>query len=63
MIYKNPIMLEKMKTGKRFGKDSLNVIDGGIIEGEYGYHVYDDERVKSKKTYLIKDDIFNSRLD
>jgi len=62
MIYKNPIMLEKMKIGKRFGKDLLNVVDDGTIEGEYGFYVYDDEGVKSTKTYLIKNGIFNSRL-
>ncbi len=60
--YKNPVLLEKMKVGKRFGKDFLNVIDDGSMEGEYGFYAYDDEGVKSARTYIIKNGIFNSRL-
>lgn len=60
--YENPKLLEIMKIGNRFGNDDLCVVDDGSMEKASGYIVCDDEGVLSKKTYLIKDGIFNSRL-
>lgn len=51
-----------MKKGNRFGVDELSVVDDGSIVGERGYYAYDDEGVKSQKTYLIKDGILVGRL-
>ncbi len=51
-----------MKPGTRFGPDFLNVIDDGSLEGERGYIGYDDEGVKARKTYLIKEGILVGRL-
>lgn len=45
---------ELMKPGTKIGSEILNIYDAGTIEGCRGYLVYDDEGVKTEKTYLIK---------
>ena len=61
-VYENDRMKEIMVLGKRFGSDILNVIDDGSLAGLRGTHKYDDEGVKTKKNYLIKDGILVGRL-
>ncbi|MFA6472136.1 MAG: TldD/PmbA family protein [Candidatus Latescibacterota bacterium] len=61
-VYENPQALEMMKLGRRFGPDMLNIIDDGSIDGENGRTPFDDEGVKGKKTYLVKDGILKGRL-
>lgn len=61
-LYENPDLQKMMKKGKRFGPDFLNIVDDGTIEGEQGTSCYDDEGVKTRRTYLIKNGILNSRL-
>jgi len=61
-IYENPSAREMMKLGRRFGPDTLNIIDDGSMEDENGYTAYDDEGVKSERNYLIKDGILVGRL-
>lgn len=61
-IYENERMKELMMLGKRFGPDILNIIDDGTIPGQLGTHRYDDEGVKTRKNYLIKDGILVGRL-
>jgi len=61
-LYENEEMKKKMALGRRFGKDFLNIIDDGSIEGMRGFIPFDDEGVESKKNYLIKNGILNSRL-
>jgi TldD protein len=51
-----------MVLGRRFGKDILNVYDTGLEKGKRGYLLYDDEGIKSDKTYLIKDGLLTGRL-
>jgi TldD protein len=55
-------MKEIMVLGKRFGSDKLNIIDDGSLSGGIGTHRYDDEGVKTKKNYLIKDGVLVGRL-
>ncbi len=62
MFYKNPVLLIKMRVGDRFGREFLNVIDNGRIVGEYGFYAYDDEGVRSLKTFIIRNGIFKTRL-
>lgn len=53
---------EMMKFGKRIGKPILNIFDTGLELGARGSMVYDDEGVKTEKTYLVKDGILTGRL-
>lgn len=61
-LYENEEMKKKMVLGKRFGRNFLNIIDDGSLEGERGFIPFDDEGVVSKKNYLIKNGVLNSRL-
>jgi len=61
-VYENERLKELMVLGKRFGSDILNIIDDGAIPGLRGTHTYDDEGVKTRKNYLIKDGILVGRL-
>jgi TldD protein len=55
-------MKELMVLGKRLGSDIVNIIDDGSMPGLRGTHKYDDEGVKTRKNYLIKDGILVGRL-
>ncbi len=61
-VYENERMKKLMVLGKRLGSDILNIIDDGSIRGLRGTHMYDDEGVKTRKNYLIKDGILAGRL-
>jgi TldD protein len=61
-VYENERMKELMVLGKRIGSDMVNIIDDGNILGLRGTHKYDDEGVKTRKNYLIKDGILAGRL-
>ncbi len=61
-LSENPKMQRVMKIGRRFGPESLNIIDDGSILNLAGYTPYDDEGVKAHKTYLIKKGRLFSRL-
>lgn len=61
-VYENERMKEIMVLGRRFGSDLLNIIDDGTIPGQLGTHKYDDEGVKTRKNYLIKDGTLVGRL-
>lgn len=61
-VYENERMKELMVLGKRFGPDILNIIDDGSIPGALGTQKYDDEGVKTRKNYLIKEGILVGRL-
>ncbi len=60
------LQLEKlqdvMKIGRRLGTDLLSVVDDPGIPGAFGSYAYDDEGVKGRKTYIIKDGILTGRL-
>ena len=48
--------------GKEFGSKIVNVVDDPTIKGSYGYYKYDDESIKARKRYLIKDGVINDFL-
>lgn len=58
----NPKMAEVLKIGKQYGSEILNIYDTGLDKGSRSYLVYDDEGVKTEKTYLIKNGILVGRL-
>jgi TldD protein len=43
--------------GKRIGRSRLNICDDGTLPGGNGSFLFDDEGVKSRKTYLLKDGV------
>ncbi|MCF7875589.1 TldD/PmbA family protein [Candidatus Bipolaricaulota bacterium] len=61
-FYKNDRLQDIMTLGRQFGPENLNVVDEGFIEGRRGNLPFDDEGVRRKKTYLIKDGKLNSFL-
>lgn len=61
-LYKNERLRKIMQIGRRFGAENLNVIDDGYIEGLRGNQRYDDEGVRRKKTYLIKNGVLRGFL-
>ncbi|NPA76083.1 MAG: TldD/PmbA family protein [Euryarchaeota archaeon] len=48
--------------GERIGSDVVNVVEDPTIPGSYGFYLYDDEGVKARPRYLIKDGIINEFL-
>ncbi len=61
-LYEDERMRELMKLGKKFGSPQLNVVDDGSIPGLLGSARYDDEGVRTRKNYLIKEGILSGRL-
>lgn len=61
-IYENPEMQEMMKLGREFGREIVNIVDDGTIEGLAGYVPFDDEGVNGRRTELIKSGKLNARL-
>jgi len=53
---------EIMTLGRRFGSDVLSIVDDATSEGHYGYMPYDDEGVRGRKKYLIREGILTSLL-
>jgi len=53
-VYENDKLREIMKLGKQFGVEQLNIVDSAAEPGLRGSYKYDDEGVRSVKTYLIR---------
>jgi TldD protein len=62
LIEDNPSMREKMKIGAKLGNDILTIIDDPTMPGQLGFYKYDDEGVRARRTYLLKDGILSGRL-
>jgi TldD protein len=61
-VYENERMQELMQLGKRFGRDELNIVDDGTLPGGLGTRRYDNEGVRMRKNYLIREGILSGRL-
>jgi len=61
-VHENDRMKDLMTLGKKFGPDLLDIIDDGSLPGRRGTHKYDDEGVKTRENYLIKDGVLVGRL-
>jgi TldD protein len=61
-VYKNESLRNIMKLGRVFGPEILNITDSGMDHGQRGSLVYDDEGVKTQKTYLIRNGVLEGRL-
>jgi len=47
--------LQKDSLGMKVGSDIVNVVEDPTIPRSFGYYLYDDEGVKARKRYLIKE--------
>jgi TldD protein len=61
-VYENDKLREIMKLGKQFGVEQLNIVDSAAEPGLRGSYKYDDEGVRSVKTYLIREGKLVGRL-
>ncbi|MHA7646991.1 TldD/PmbA family protein [Nitrosopumilus sp. S4] len=52
----------KGKLGKRIGSEHLNVFDDPTIKESLGWYEFDDEGVKTKKTYLVENGILKNHM-
>lgn len=62
-LSENESLSEIMSLGRKFGREELNIIDDGTKENHAGCSKYDDEGVKTQKTYLIKKGTLTGRLN
>ncbi len=61
-VYENERIKDLMVLGRQVASEKVSIIDDGTIPGLRGTHRYDDEGVKTRKNYLIKDGILVGRL-
>ena len=61
-VYENDRLREIMTLGKQFGVEQLNIVDSAAEPGLRGSYKYDDEGVRSLKTYLIREGKLVGRL-
>lgn len=61
-VYEDESLQKLMQLGTDMGSSILNIYDSGTIEGARGYLKYDDEGVKTEKTYLIQEGKLVGRL-
>lgn len=62
LIEDNPSMRERMKIGAKLGNDILNIVDDPTMPNQLGFYKYDDEGVRARRTYLLKEGILVGRL-
>ncbi len=62
LIEDNPSMRERMRIGEKLGNDILTIIDDPTIPNQLGFYKYDDEGVRARRTYLLKDGVLVGRL-
>ncbi|MGE5560340.1 MAG: TldD/PmbA family protein [Chloroflexota bacterium] len=60
--YKNPELAKAMTLGRKLGRDILTIFDTGEFAANRGYLKYDDEGVRTQRTYLVKDGVLVGRL-
>jgi TldD protein len=61
-VYENDRLQELMVLGRRFGSDSLSIVDDGSLPGGLATHRYDCEGTPTGKHYLIKEGLLVGRL-
>ncbi len=56
-------LIEEGEMGKiKMGNENVSIIDDPTMRGSPGYYLYDDECVKGRKRYLVKDGYLNELL-
>jgi len=61
-LFRNAHMRKVMEIGRSFGTDELNVVEDGYIPGARGNVPFDDEGVRRRKIYLIKNGVLNELM-
>jgi len=61
-LLRNEPMRKVMEIGKRFGVETLNVVDEGFIPGARGNCPYDDEGVRRSRAYLIREGVLTGLM-
>lgn len=62
LIEDNPSMRERMRIGAQLGNEILTIIDDPTMPNQLGFYKYDDEGVRARKTYLLKNGVLVGRL-
>ena len=50
------------KLGWEIGSEAVTIVEDPTLEGSFGFYLYDDEGVKARRRYLIKDGVANELL-
>jgi TldD protein len=53
---------EIMQVGRRFGSEIISIVDDGLCEGRNGYVPYDDEGIRGRKKYLLREGVLGGLL-
>jgi len=61
-MHENPELEKTMRLGRVLGPPFLHIFDSGVEKGARGYLAYDDEGVRTEKTYLIREGRIVGRL-
>lgn len=61
-LLRNEPMRRVMQLGRRFGVEALNVVEEGYLPGRRGNAPYDDEGVRRRKVYLIKEGVLSGLM-
>jgi TldD protein len=48
--------------GKKIGSEKVTIVDDPTVKGSYGFYLFDDEGVKARRKFLIKNGIINEFL-
>lgn len=62
LIEDNPSMRERMKIGAQLGSEILTIIDDPTMPNQLGFYKYDDEGVRARRTYLLRNGVLVGRL-
>jgi len=54
--------IKKQMLGTRIGSETVNLVDDPTVPNSYGFYLYDDEGVKARRRFLIKNGIINAFL-
>jgi TldD protein len=49
-------------TGRKIGSEKVTIVDDPTVKNSYGFYLFDDEGVKARRKFLIKEGIINEFL-
>jgi len=61
-VYQNRELQDIMTLGRTFGGRNLNIVDDATVPGLRGSYQYDDEGMRARRTYLIREGVLVGRL-
>ena len=61
-IYENPRLREVMRIGRRFGTETLSIVDDATLPDEAGSYAYDSEGVPGRRNELLTRGVLAGRL-